>query len=232
MKSLFGIGHRWRLVAITAFAAAAAVFGVPYLYTTLAAGDTPPPLAADPASVSGGVSGAGADSGIWRVTSGSQAGYRIKELLMGQDTEAVGRTSAVRGEGRVDGARLTSGSFSVDLTTVRSNHDRRDEHFHDRIMDTDTYPTATFTLTEPVDISAAGAAGASATVPAKGNLTLRGTTRPVTVRLAVQRGDGNVHVHGSFPVKLADWNIPEPEFGPVMSIDKGQIEFLLVLTRT
>jgi polyisoprenoid-binding protein YceI len=240
MKSLLGTGRRWRWAAIAAFGGAVAIVGVPYLFTTLIVGGAPAPLtgnptqamrpAVDPAGAPSRGRALAADSGIWRVTSGSQAGYRVNQSVMGRGADVVGRTPAVKGEARVDGPRLTKGSFSVDLTKIESDHDRRDAHFHDH-MDTLTFPTATFALSEPVDISEVGAAGAPATVSAKGHLTLRGTTRPVTVNLAVQRADANVHVRGSIPVKLADWNIPSPRLGPVMSIDHSHIEFALVLAR-
>jgi hypothetical protein len=47
------------------------------------------------------------------VVSGSQAGYRVEEVLFGQGTEAVGRTSAVTGELTVSGTQVASGSIPV-----------------------------------------------------------------------------------------------------------------------
>jgi len=38
---------------------------------------------------------AGPVSGAWTVTTGSQAGYRVQEILFGQSHTAVGRTSKV-----------------------------------------------------------------------------------------------------------------------------------------
>ncbi|MDP9069876.1 MAG: YceI family protein [Actinomycetota bacterium] len=81
--------------------------------------------------------------GTWRVTAGSRAGYRVKEVLFGQDAEALGRTDDVTGAFDVRGTSVAAGWFSVDMTTVTSDESRRDNQFRGRIMVVATYPTAT-----------------------------------------------------------------------------------------
>src|SRR5207302_6252971 len=169
-------------------------------------------------------------AGTWSVTNGSQAGYRVDEVLFGQSHTAVGRTSAVTGKVTFSGTTVSAGTFSVDLTQVSSDQDRRDRQFQGRIMDTSSYPTATFTLTQPIDLGTAPAAGVQKNVSAKGNLTIHGATRAVTVQLQARRDGNVVQVSGSIPVTFADWNIPNPSFGPVTTDDHGVIEFLLKLT--
>jgi hypothetical protein len=60
---------------------------------------------------------------------------------------------------------------------------------------------------------------------------MHGTTRLVTVDLTAQRSGAEIRVSGQIPVTFADWNIPNPSFGPVTTEDNGQIEFLLVFAR-
>jgi polyisoprenoid-binding protein YceI len=225
---------RW-LAAAVVLAVALAVGG-PYVYINLVQGDTPDRLyaateqaAAD--TTTGGASASGSPDGTWTVGSGSAAGYRVEEVLLGQNTEAVGRTTAVTGELTVSGSQVESGSFTVDLTQVASDEDRRDDQFQDRIMDTATYPTATFELTEPITLDSLPADGATVTATANGELTLHGTTKAVTVQVTVQRSGDGFSVSGSVPVTFADYNIPNPSFGPVTTEDNGEIEFLLALTR-
>jgi polyisoprenoid-binding protein YceI len=236
---------RWRWVVMGVIAAAALAVGGPFVYTSLIRDDAPAPLAAGATQSGAAASQSAADSGgatadgdtsgdidgRWQVTGGSQAGYRVKEVLLGQATEAVGRTSGVTGEVTIEGARVTKGSLTVDLTSVASDHERRDGQFNGRIMDTATYPTATFALTGPIDVSAVPADGSVGSVKATGKLTLHGKTRAVTTDLKVQRGGDTVNVSGSIPVTFADYNIPNPSFGPVTTEDHGEIEFLVVLSR-
>jgi polyisoprenoid-binding protein YceI len=170
-------------------------------------------------------------SGTWKAGSGSQAGYRVKEILFGQSNTAVGRTDKVTGALVVDGTTVSSAKVTVDLTTVTSDQDRRDSQFQGRIMDTASYPTATFELTKPVELGTLPAAGATVTKQAAGKLTLHGTTKAVTVDLTARRSGATIEVQGSIPVVFAEWNIPNPSFATIKTEDHGELEFLVVFTR-
>lgn len=231
-------GSRWRWTVAGVVAVAVLAVAGPFVYINFIKSDAPAPLTAattaptTPATTQAGQSASdGSIAGTYSVTSGSQAGYRVKEVLFGQDTEAVGRTSAVTGQITVDGTRVTAGDFSVDLTTVQSDESRRDNQFQGRIMDTATYPTATFKLAQPIELSSLPADGATISAKAQGQLTLHGTTRQVTVDVSAQRSASSIRLSGQIPVTFADWNIPNPSFGPASTEDHGLIEFLLVLAR-
>ena len=113
------------------------------------------------------------------------------------------------------------------MATVTSDESRRDAQFKGRIMETGTYPTATFTLTKPIDLGSLPARGVRRTFRAKGNLTLHGVTRTVTFELTGQYTGSVVQVAGSIPITFADWNVPNPSFGPVTTEDHGVLEFAL-----
>jgi hypothetical protein len=49
---------------------------------------------------SDGSTPAAATGNTWSIAAGSQVGYRVVEVLFGQDTEGVGRTDAVTGSTR------------------------------------------------------------------------------------------------------------------------------------
>jgi polyisoprenoid-binding protein YceI len=227
--------RRWRWLLLGVAAVAVVAVAGPYVYIHLIEGGSPASLSATDAPATtaasaAGATGGGSLSGAWKVASGSQAGYRVKEVLFGQDNEAVGRTSAVSGQLTLQGTRVTAGSFSVDLTSVRSDQSRRDAQFQQRIMATATFPTATFALTAPIELRSIPADGSSVTAKASGNLTLHGTTKPVTVDVTARHSGGTIRVSGQIPVTFADWGIPNPSFGPITTEDHGQIEFLLVLS--
>ncbi|MGA1352406.1 MAG: YceI family protein, partial [Ilumatobacteraceae bacterium] len=52
-------------------------------------------------------------SGAWRVAAESLVGYRVDEVLFGQNVTAVGRTNSVTGEVTVEGIQVVSASFEV-----------------------------------------------------------------------------------------------------------------------
>jgi polyisoprenoid-binding protein YceI len=227
--------RRWTRWAGSAVALTVALaVAVPFVYINFIQSDTPDRLgvasAQDPADTTGGGAGASLD-GTWTVASGSQAGYRVEEVLFGQSTEAVGRTSAVTGELTVSGTQVASGSFTIDLTQVTSDESRRDNQFQGRIMDTANYPTATFKLLEPIALGSLPADGETVTAAADGELTLHGATRQVTVEVTARRSGDSVQASGSIPVTFADYDIPNPSFGAVTTEDNGEIEFLLAFAR-
>ena len=208
------------------------VVGGPFAYIHFFSSKAPAKLTISSDDASGTTTTLGAASvplaGTWKVTSGSQAGYRVQEVLFGQSTTAVGRTSSVTGQLVIAGDQVSSATFTVDLTTVHSDKSQRDDQFQTRIMDTAQFPHATFTTTAPITLSPVPANGVTIHVSATGNLTLHGVTRSVTVPLTARRAGDVIQVSGSIPVVFADYQIPNPSAaGVVTTQDHGIIEFLL-----
>ncbi len=222
---------------------AALVVAGPFIYIHFITSDAPPaftlPAASDvtetaasgASAASGGVDASTLD-GKWTVTSGSQAGYRVKEVLFGQDAEAVGRTGKVSGDIVIQSTTVQSATITVDLTSVTSGDSRRDAQFTGRIMNTATYPTATFTLTQPITLATIPADGVKTTVNATGNLTLKGTTKSVTAQLSAQRSGDSIQVAGAIPLTFADWNIANPSMAGISVQNTGTVEFLVLLSQT
>jgi polyisoprenoid-binding protein YceI len=185
-------------------------------------------------SAAGGSSGARVPiAGSWAVaSSGSTVGYRVKEVLFGQDNTAVGRTTAVTGAVTISGTSVTKASFTADMTKVSSDRSQRDNQFQGRIMNTSQYPTATFSLTSPISIAPVPTDKTVKSYTATGNLTMHGTTKSVTFTLEAQRNGAQLDLNGSIPVTFSDWNIPNPTFGPITTEDHGQMEFLIVLQKS
>ncbi|MFI5681780.1 YceI family protein [Streptomyces cellulosae] len=228
---------RW-LIAGVATVAVLCTAG-PYIYINYVQDKPPAALSLDdpPGSDSSGSSSgsgkqAGEDvEGAWRVGSGSQAGYRVDEVLFGQNVTAVGRTEKVTGELEIEGNRAVSGSFTVDLASVKSDSDQRDGQFRGRVMNTERYPEATFELTEPVDFGSAPAVGEQVSAKATGKLTVHGETNSVSFELDAQRTADGFRVNGSIPVTFADYGVDAPNFGGIAVEDEGNIEFLLAFDR-
>jgi polyisoprenoid-binding protein YceI len=172
--------------------------------------------------------GDGSVDGAWAVTSDSEFGYRVEEVLFGANTTATGRSNAIEGTMTIDGTTVTDGEFTVDVATIESDQERRDNQFRDRIMEVDQFPDATFTLTEPIDFGAVPAAGEQLTASATGDLTLHGVTRSVTFDVTAEAGNGRLGVLGNIPVLFSDYDIDNPSNGAVATEDNGLLEFILV----
>jgi len=175
-----------------------------------------------------------ADSGEFTFDSatGSFAGFRItEELAQIGKTEAVGRTGAVQGSLTISGTTVTEATFTIDMTTLKSNDSRRNNKIQEALA-TDQFPTATFTLTEPIDLGAQAASGEEVTVNAVGNLTIHGQTQPVTLPLQAKLVGSTVIVVGSLNITFADYGVQVPTAPIIVSVqDNGPIELQLLFTR-
>jgi len=151
-------------------------------------------------------------------------------VLFGQNVTAVGRTNAVTGSLLIEGDEVTFGEFVVDMTTVKSDEPKRDAQFESRIMDVINHPTATFVLTSPITLSADSTTARTANT-AVGELTLRGTTKPVSISVFGEARNGRIVVTGELTVTFSEWEIPNPSIPGISTEDFGILEFQLVLER-
>ena len=171
-------------------------------------------------------------TGEWVVSAAGETfvGYRVNEELINVGAfTAVGRTSAVTGALAFDGAAITRVEIEADVTRLQSNDSRRDQALETRGLETATYPTASFVLTQPIALDAVPAEGDAIAVDAVGELTIHGVTREVTIPLEGQRAGGYVVVVGSIEIVFADYEMTAPTAFVVVSIeDRGIMEFQLV----
>jgi polyisoprenoid-binding protein YceI len=224
--------RRWAVVVVAALVAAAIVaVGVPFVYIHFIEGPAPTPLTLPKTTTTQGAAGASVQlpTGTWRATSASVVGYRVHEILFGQNNEAVGRTHSVSGSITLRNAMVTQATFTVQMATVHSDESERDNQFDGRIMDVSQFPTSTFTLTSPIALSASTKPGADITVSATGTLNLHGQTHPVTFPLHATYSSSAILINGDIPITFAAWGISSPSFGPITVDNHGLLEFLLTL---
>jgi len=165
--------------------------------------------------------------GVWTISAGSEFGYRVKEILGGVDTEAVGRGDDITGSITIAGTQVTAGSLTVDVATIASDNSMRDGQFRGRVMETERFPEASFELTSPIELSAVPPVDGQVTARATGDLTLHGVTQSVTFEVTAVRGTQRIAVVGSMPVVFADYDIDNPSNGAVTTEDDGLLEFNL-----
>ncbi len=175
-------------------------------------------------------------AGSWTLSERGVAfvGYRIGEELANiGTTTAVGRTSDIEATLEFDGSAITTVVITADLRTLESDQSFRDGALRTRGIETDIYPFATFTLTEPIAIDALPSGESPLSVTVAGTLELHGVTNAVAIALQGQYVGGLVVVAGSTEIALADYDIEKPTGFRVLSIeDIGIMEFELVFERS
>jgi polyisoprenoid-binding protein YceI len=237
-------------VVVVVVVVAVGAVAVPWIYINLIKQDAPEALTLEPVvlttvapevattlepavstTIAPGVADASALDGEWAVVDESVVGYRVQEVIVGQSTEGVGRTSEVEGSLTIVGDEVTGAKFTVDMTTLKSDSSRRDRQVDIRILDTITFPTATFVLKKPIKLTPEALDGGVLSVKTKGTLTLRGVTRDIDFKLNARLVENVIEVNGSILLVFADWSIPDPSISAIVVEDRGQLEFLIRFSR-
>jgi polyisoprenoid-binding protein YceI len=201
--------------------------------------DSPPPPELGDVEPTGRVVDSGALDGSWTLVADEEhyAGYRVPEQFGGDlvQRDAVARTNGVEGSLTIEGDTLTAADVTADLTGLESDDPtagRRDNYLQNNGLEIADFPEATFTLTDPVDLTPLPAEGVEMTLPIDGELTLHGVTAPVTVTVDARWNGDTIEVAGSAPIVLADFDIEAPDIpGLAKADDEGAFELLLLFQR-
>lgn len=166
--------------------------------------------------------------GVWSIAGDSVAGYRVfKDFVGASEFEAVGRTSTIFGELEIEGTTVTRAQFSVDIASIRSDDEGRDQQFRGPILEAAAFPFANFTLTSPIDLGDEPKNGELVTVDVTGEITLKGVTRTVEFPLTARLVGDEVQVAGSIEVVFSNFDIEPPRTPVIVVRDTGVIEFSL-----
>lgn len=174
--------------------------------------------------------------GEWQVTNrpGSNftsAGFTFDEVLPGERRTTSASTQGVTGFATIVDCTLTAGEITVDMQHLTSDSDVRDESVRQRIFHTEKYPEATFTVTEPADVSAVPDDGSIGSVELTGDLTIHGTTQPVTQRFDVARSGERLIVAGDIPINRLDYGVETPELVAAKIAEEGEVNVRVNLTK-
>lgn len=233
MKAISNKKIRWVLLPLLALV----LVGGAAFYWMLSGSSAAPLALQARTSVDSTATGASL-SGHWRVVAGpaeqaTTAGYRVVEKVAGgiaSDT-ATGRTGAVTGSATVVGTKVTAASFTVNMTTLKSDKSLRDTVLKTVGIQTSKYPTASFTLTSPIALQEI-TPGKIYQVNALGTLRLHGVSRSVSVSLQYQQTADGFVVLADVPISMADYSIDAPSIAGVVSVEHhGSFEIRVNLAK-
>jgi polyisoprenoid-binding protein YceI len=176
--------------------------------------------------------------GTWSIGSGSVVGYRVREQLasLAAASDAVGQTKSITGSATIASSggslSVTAAEFTVDMTTLTSDRQMRDNRLRNDGIQTNSFPTSTFKLSGPVVIPADALTGGRVDVTLHGDLTLHGVTKTVDIPAKAQLNGTLIQVLGTLNFPFSDYNINAPNIGGFVSVqDNGTLEFLVNLTK-
>lgn len=157
-------------------------------------------------------------------------GYEIQELFGGDSVKktAVGKSSAVSGTLLIENNSISKAEIIVDMTQLQSDSSSRDSKMNDQGLETNNFPEAKFVANPGQSLSGKIKKNADVPLTLKGELTLHGVTKAVSVDTTV-KWDGKVIVlTGEYPISLSDYDISPPDSGFVKVDDNGKLKFQLL----
>lgn len=173
-------------------------------------------------------------AGVWSVGHGSVVGYRVREKLLRlpASNDGVGRTSAITGAFRIAGdgsaLRVEKGMrIDVDVSKLKSDDERRDDHMRTMAIETDLYPTATFVTTSDIVLPGDVTSGGQASVSVTGDLTIHGVTRSVSIPLHAQHAVGRIEIVGTLAFPWDYFEMKRPNLSYVTVEADPTLEFQL-----
>jgi len=198
----------------------------------------PTPPAAFSAAASASAASTGL-SGAWNVSSGSQAGYRVREKLafLAAESDAVGRTSKMTGRATFSEAKgtvtIAAASFAVAVDTLKSDRSMRDEKIREIGLESSHYPTATFVLTRPVVVAASALNGKVAHVSVTGTFDIHGTSKVETLPVEMTLAGSTFEAAGALTFPWSAFGMTAPSVGGFVNVtEHATMEFDLHLQRS
>jgi polyisoprenoid-binding protein YceI len=167
---------------------------------------------------------------------GNEVRYRVREQLARIDfpSDAVGTTSAVEGALVVtdDGTIVPGASrFVITVDSLSTDSDRRDNYIRRRTLDSATYPEVAFQPTALEGLTWPLTAGAL-TFRLRGDLTVRGQTRPVIWDVTATYMDGAMRGEARTQFTFEEFGMDKPSVGSVLSVaDEIRLEYGFTLRR-
>lgn len=171
------------------------------------------------------------------VAEGNEARYRVREQLAGFDlpSDAVGTTTVVTGAIVIDADGKVvkeSSKFTIDLTTLKTDSDMRDNYVRRNTLQTAEHASAVFVPTELRGVTFPLAATGDLTFQMVGELTLREVTKPVTWEVTAKVDGGTITGQAKTQFTFADFEMTKPSVRRVLSVnDEIRLEYDFRLVR-
>jgi len=231
------------LIAVAALVVLGGAGAYAYFFSGLRTSPATLALSSPSPTTSASASTTAASGGTWTITSGSLAGYRVKEQFVGQSSahEAVARTSGVTGTITItrsgDTYTLSTAKITVQLSGLASvdsvagyNVTNRDRIVQ-QALNVQSFPTAVFDASS-VELPPAAATGQTVTVSVPGKLTIHGVTKDVTATLQLRVSAASAQVAGTIPTTMTDFGVNPPSIGFTTVQPAVTIEVSLNLTQS
>ncbi len=152
----------------------------------------------------------------------SEASYSVQEQFLNRDlpNDAVGKTKSVQGSFLlISGAQpvINNLKMTVDLRTLTSDEQRRDNSIKDRWLESNTYPNAVF---EAKDVKVPSGQG-EVTFNMTGNMTIHGVTRQETFKVTGKLSGDTITGKATTNILMKNYGFDAPTISGILTVKDG-----------
>ena len=136
--------------------------------------------------------------------------------------EVVGSTQEISGEFHLvlneDKSEFVSGQFTVDISTLATTRDQRDEWIRENALESNKYPLAVFTATAVEGAPTSYTDGEEVPFKLLGELSVRDITQPVTFDVTATLDGDTVRAVATTAMKISDFGFEPPNFANTLTV--------------
>jgi polyisoprenoid-binding protein YceI len=167
---------------------------------------------------------------------GSEARYRVREQLAGFDfpNDAVGVTNDLTGVlvmGRKGSISPDGSEFRVQLASLATDNERRDNYVRRRTLEVERYPEAVLLPRRFIDLPSPLPDSGSASFQMEADLTLHGQTKPTVWDMTADFGPDSIVGLATTAFPFDTFGITIPQVARVLSVDDNirlELQFRMV----
>ncbi|GCE50362.1 polyisoprenoid-binding protein YceI [Thermosporothrix hazakensis] len=156
----------------------------------------------------------------------TEASYEVQEQFLEQNlpTTAIGKTNSVEGGfliQRGDKPIINDMKITIDLRTLKSDQERRDNALRQRWLESNTYPYATFVAKNVQTLPAGATEGKTLTFPITGDLTIRNVTRQETFQVTGKLEGDTITGKATTKILMKNYNFEPPSIAGFLTVEDG-----------
>lgn len=162
----------------------------------------------------------------------TEVSYEVEEEFLGgalaqlgigaAQVKTVGVTNQVSGQLALDFGsavpQLVSGDFTINVNSLRSDDQRRDNAIRRNWLQSNQYPNATFRATALQGAPATYSEGQAATFRLAGDLTVRNVTRPVVLEVTARLNGNTITGEATTQIKMSDFGAGPPNLAGILVV--------------
>ena len=199
---------------------------------------------AEPAATEAPAAAAGEARTFAIVPGESKASYEVDEEFLAGAADmlgiqpgrgkTVGSTDQVSGQLTLDfsGApQITSGEFQVDISTLKSDQNRRDNRIRTEWLQSATFPVASFKATGLQNAPASYTEGEEVTFQLAGALTVREITQPVVFDVKATLQGDTITGTATTAFLMSQFGVDPPAMGNLFTVGDNTVVTLTLVAK-